>query len=393
MTDRVFFIALTLVASLATAIVYGVGGVLAVERHPLRRHPDRAGRPARAAVRPAHRAVERPGRRDDRAGQLRAGLRGARPAAARRRAARRPGAAARGRWRSSWTASASAIPAADEVSLASLEPVAVADRAAGGEVLHGVSLRVEPGQLLALVGPSGAGKTTITTLVARLYDATSGAVRVGGARRPRGDPGVAARPRSAWSPRTPTSSTTRSAPTSPTPGRARPRRRWSRRCGPPRSGDLVAALPERPGHRRRRPRPPALRRREAAAGASPACCSRRPGSSCSTRRPRTSTPSPSWRCSGRSTARWRGGPRSSSRTGCRPSAHADVIARRRGRPGRRAGPARGAARARRPVRRALPDAVLGGRAGPGLTSRARLRRAGHSVRAAPPSTARTVPVT
>src|SRR4051794_24884748 len=71
-------------------------------------------------------------------------------------------------------------PGADDVSLASLEQVAVPDRAAGSDVLHGVSLRVEPGQLLALVGPSGAGKTTITSLVARLYDATTGVVRVGG---------------------------------------------------------------------------------------------------------------------------------------------------------------------------------------------------------------------
>ena len=47
-------------------------------------------------------------------------------------------------------------------------------------MLHGVSLRVEPGQLLALVGPSGAGKTTITSLVARLYDPAAGVVRVGG---------------------------------------------------------------------------------------------------------------------------------------------------------------------------------------------------------------------
>jgi ATP-binding cassette subfamily B protein len=71
-------------------------------------------------------------------------------------------------------------PSADEVSLASLEQVAVADRAAGAEVLHGLNLRAEAGQLVALVGPSGAGKTTITSLVARLYDPTSGVVRLGG---------------------------------------------------------------------------------------------------------------------------------------------------------------------------------------------------------------------
>jgi len=71
-------------------------------------------------------------------------------------------------------------PSADDVSLASLEQVATPDRGGAVEVLRGVSLRVEPGQLVALVGPSGAGKTTITSLVARLYDPTSGAVRING---------------------------------------------------------------------------------------------------------------------------------------------------------------------------------------------------------------------
>lgn len=71
-------------------------------------------------------------------------------------------------------------PSADEVSLASLEKVARVESRDNGEVLSGVSFTAEPGQMVALVGPSGAGKTTITHLVARLYDATSGAVRVGG---------------------------------------------------------------------------------------------------------------------------------------------------------------------------------------------------------------------
>jgi ATP-binding cassette subfamily B protein len=47
-------------------------------------------------------------------------------------------------------------------------------------VLHGVSFRAEPGQMVALVGPSGAGKTTVTSLVSRLYDVTDGAIRVDG---------------------------------------------------------------------------------------------------------------------------------------------------------------------------------------------------------------------
>jgi ATP-binding cassette, subfamily B, bacterial len=71
-------------------------------------------------------------------------------------------------------------PSADEVSLASLESVARLDQAPSEQVLRDVSFRVEPGHLVALVGPSGAGKTTITGLVGRLYDVQSGAVRVGG---------------------------------------------------------------------------------------------------------------------------------------------------------------------------------------------------------------------
>jgi ATP-binding cassette subfamily B protein len=73
-----------------------------------------------------------------------------------------------------------AYPSAAEVSLASLEDVAVLDTGVSPEVLHGVSFRAEPGQLVALVGPSGAGKTTISQLVPRIYDVSSGAVLVGG---------------------------------------------------------------------------------------------------------------------------------------------------------------------------------------------------------------------
>jgi ATP-binding cassette subfamily B protein len=73
-----------------------------------------------------------------------------------------------------------AYPSAEEVSLASLEAVAVLESAPRNEVLHDVSFTVEPGRMVALVGPSGAGKTTISSLVPRLYDATAGAVRING---------------------------------------------------------------------------------------------------------------------------------------------------------------------------------------------------------------------
>jgi len=71
-------------------------------------------------------------------------------------------------------------PTAAEVSLASLESVAVLDQVPEKQVLHDVSFRIEPGQLVALVGPSGAGKTTISQLVTRMYDVQQGAVLVGG---------------------------------------------------------------------------------------------------------------------------------------------------------------------------------------------------------------------
>ncbi len=71
-------------------------------------------------------------------------------------------------------------PAASEVSLASLESVAVLDDTPRTEVLFGVSFSVAPGTVTALVGPSGAGKTTISMLVSRLYDVTSGSVTLNG---------------------------------------------------------------------------------------------------------------------------------------------------------------------------------------------------------------------
>ncbi|MGW7057496.1 ABC transporter ATP-binding protein [Streptomyces sp. NPDC054904] len=71
-------------------------------------------------------------------------------------------------------------PSADKVSLASLEEVATLDTRGGTGVLHEVSFRAEPGRMVALVGSSGAGKSTIAQLLPRLYDADAGAVRLGG---------------------------------------------------------------------------------------------------------------------------------------------------------------------------------------------------------------------
>ncbi|MFD4855444.1 ABC transporter ATP-binding protein [Streptomyces atratus] len=71
-------------------------------------------------------------------------------------------------------------PSADKVSLASLEDVAALDTRGGSEVLRGVSFRAEPGRTVALVGSSGAGKSTIAQLLPRLYDTDEGSVRIGG---------------------------------------------------------------------------------------------------------------------------------------------------------------------------------------------------------------------
>ena len=73
-----------------------------------------------------------------------------------------------------------AYPRADEISLASLESVSKPETVPSGEVLRNVSFIAQPGTMTAVVGPSGAGKTTISALIPRLYDVTSGAILVGG---------------------------------------------------------------------------------------------------------------------------------------------------------------------------------------------------------------------
>ena len=71
-------------------------------------------------------------------------------------------------------------PTAEEVSLASLESVAVLDPTVSQQVLFDITFTAAPGQLVALVGPSGAGKTTISQLLPRLYDVGSGSIRING---------------------------------------------------------------------------------------------------------------------------------------------------------------------------------------------------------------------
>jgi len=179
MSNRVFFTSLALVASLATALVYGVGGLLVIEGSLtvgtllalaalLSRlyGPLTALSNVRVDVMTALVSFERVFEVLDLAPHITEAP-DAVPLPAGPAAVELDDVRFR-------------YPAADEVSLASLEQVSTPDRGGAPEVLRGVSLRVAPGQLVALVGPSGAGKTTITSLVARLYDPTSGAVRING---------------------------------------------------------------------------------------------------------------------------------------------------------------------------------------------------------------------
>jgi ATP-binding cassette subfamily B protein len=73
-----------------------------------------------------------------------------------------------------------AYPKAEEISLSSLESVAKPETVESGVVLNGLTFTAKAGTMTALVGQSGAGKTTISALVPRLYDVTSGSIEVGG---------------------------------------------------------------------------------------------------------------------------------------------------------------------------------------------------------------------
>ncbi len=247
-------------------------------------------------------------------------------------------------------------PTAAEVSLASLESVAVLDQAPSSQVLHDVSFAARPGELVALVGPSGAGKTTISQLVPRLYDVRAGAVRINGHRHARTSPssrcaamiGVVTQDahlfhdtiRANLALRRPDA--TEAELVEALAGGADP---------------ALRAIPaRRPRHGRRRPRVPALRRREAADRDRPAAAQ-----GARHRRPRRGDRPPRLGVRGRRP----GGPPDRARRADldrhRPPALDDPPGGpdpRRGRgPDRGAGHPRRAARRRRALRRAVPDAV------------------------------------
>jgi len=179
MLQSVFVTALTLVSALALALVYGLGGfyalrgqldagsVVSMAMLPTRLYsPLTALASARMDVMSAMVSFERvfevldlkpliveaPGARDVPPGPVSVELRNV----------------------------SFAYPSADKVSLASLEEVAVLDTRGGETVLHDIDFRVEPGQMVALVGSSGAGKSTVAQLIPRLYDVDSGQVLLNG---------------------------------------------------------------------------------------------------------------------------------------------------------------------------------------------------------------------
>ncbi|MGH3446670.1 MAG: ABC transporter ATP-binding protein [Nocardioidaceae bacterium] len=179
MTGRIFFSALTLVASLATALVYGLGGHLAiggaVSVGTLLALAALMGRlygpitqlsNVRVDIMTALVSFDRVFEVLDLEPMIQ----------------ERPDATDLGAAPASvqFDGVSFQYPTSDQVSLASLEVTAQPDARVSQEVLHNVSFTVPAGQMVALVGHSGAGKTTLTHLVARLYDVTGGTVTVGG---------------------------------------------------------------------------------------------------------------------------------------------------------------------------------------------------------------------
>ena len=179
MLNRLFFIALTSVAAIATAFAYGIGGhlainggvtvgtLLAITALLARLYgPLTALSNVRIDVMTSLVSFERvfevldlePMVKDREAAQIYSG--------------RNP--------QLTFTNVGFAYPRAHEISLASLESAAKPETVDSGEVLKNLSFTAEPGTLTALVGPSGAGKTTISALIPRLYDVTSGSISIDG---------------------------------------------------------------------------------------------------------------------------------------------------------------------------------------------------------------------
>ena len=179
MLNRLFFIALTSVAAIATAFAYGIGGhlainggvtvgtLLAITALLARLYgPLTALSNVRIDVMTSLVSFERvfevldlePMVKDREAAQIYSG--------------RNP--------QLTFTNVGFAYPRAHEISLASLESAAKPETVDSGEVLKNLSFTAEPGTLTALVGPSGAGKTTISALIPRLYDITSGSISIDG---------------------------------------------------------------------------------------------------------------------------------------------------------------------------------------------------------------------
>lgn len=179
MYGRIFVVSLTLTASLATALIYGFGGVLAVEGAltvgtliALTAYLSRLYGPLTSLsnihveVLTALVSFERVFEVLDLAPMIRE---------KKNAVILKPGKATL-----EFKGVDFSYPTADEVSLASLESVATLEKIKSGKILDNVSFRVGAGEMVALVGHSGAGKTTILSLVARLYDARDGAVLVNG---------------------------------------------------------------------------------------------------------------------------------------------------------------------------------------------------------------------
>lgn len=177
MYTRVFFISLTLTASLATAIVYGWGGILAAQKVldvgtvvALTAYLARLYQPLTSLsniqvdVMTAIVSFERVFEVLDLKPMI----------------AEKPDAKnlAHGSTTLSFNNVSFHYPTAEEVSLASLESVATLEKIKLQEVIHDISFTVKPGQMVALVGQTGAGKTTIMQLAARLYDVVSGSITI-----------------------------------------------------------------------------------------------------------------------------------------------------------------------------------------------------------------------